>query len=508
MSSINPNEIEYDYKHVPTIREIAQDDTPIRSCIGPFGSGKSVGLGPIEIIRRAFQQEPHPDGVRRTRWGVIRNTYKQLEDTTINTFFRWLPPVYFGKYTKSDHNYVITAFENMEIEIQFRALDRPEHVANVLSWEITGAFLNEARELPWALIGPLYGRCGRYPYKEGGIGATWRGLWMDSNAPPLNHWLYRIHERSNLTEHEMKLMQYWKTWNQPGGILPDGTVNPKAENVDNLPKDYYEMQASIMTEDQVKVYLMNQYGYLQSGKPCYPQWNDALHAKTGLAPQDSAFKIIRGWDFGLTPACVFAFVSPQGQLRGFKEFTTTRAGIEEFAKQVLQWCTQELKDYKFRDIGDPSGDAGRGTSDRSCFEILEGLGVNITGASNDLVIRLESVRYGLTNLIDGQPAMVVDKEGCPVLVEGFQGGYHYRRILTSASERYSESEPDKNEYSHPHDAWQYVAQTVFADMVLYQQDELDTIQQQTRQIVEDPGDDFYGAGGYSDELQTDQITEW
>lgn len=503
--SQSDNVIEYDYSHVPTVKEMARDDSLIRSIIGPFGSGKSVGLGPIEIIRRSYNQEPHPDGVRRTRWMVVRNTYKQLEDTTIKTFFEWLPPNYFGEYSKSDHDYRITALDGMEIEINFRALDRPEHVRNVLSYEITGAFINEAREIPWALIGPLFGRTGRYPSKRTGVPCTWRGIWMDSNAPPLNHWLYRIHTKTKLSEHEQKMLKYWHTWNQPGGR------EPNAENLDNLPKDYYEMQAAIMTEDQIKVYIDNQYGYIQQGKPVYPTWRDKHHLRSNLFPQDK-YTIIRGWDFGLTPACVLAYVAPNGQLRGFKEFTTERAGIKEFAVRVINWCTKNLEDFRFEDWGDPSGDAGRGTSDKSSFEVLEGLDVMIQGASNDMTIRLESVRWGLNNLIDGEPAMVVDAQECMVLVEGFQGGYHYRRIITSAAERYAEAEPDKNEYSHPHDAWQYIAQKVFGDMVLYNQNDLANMRVATRQMTEDnqledfamnaPDDDY--PDWYYDQ-QTEQI---
>ena len=166
--------------------------------------------------------------------------------------------------------------------------------------------------------------------------------------------------------------------------------------------------------------------------------------------------------------------------------TTERAGIGDFGKAVIAWCTQNLGDFKFDDWGDPSGDAGRGTSDKSGFEVLEGLGVMIQGASNDLTIRLESTRYGLNTLIDGEAALVVDMQECTVITEGFQGGYEYRRIITSASERYAEAEPNKNSYSHPHDALQYITQKVFGDLVLYNQGAVDELRDMpVRQTTED-----------------------
>jgi hypothetical protein len=43
---------------------------------------------------------------------------------------------------------------------------------------------------------------------------------------------------------------------------------------------------------------------------------------------------------------------------------------------------------------------------------------------------------------------------CKVLRKGFAGGYHYRRVKVSGDERYHDA-PDKNSFSHPHDALQY-----------------------------------------------------
>ena len=54
-----------------------KDDSFFRGVRGPVGSGKSVSCC-IEIFRRAAKQEPSPDGKRKSRWAVIRNTNPQL----------------------------------------------------------------------------------------------------------------------------------------------------------------------------------------------------------------------------------------------------------------------------------------------------------------------------------------------------------------------------------------------------------------------------------------------
>jgi len=56
-------------------------------------------------------------------------------------------------------------------------------------------------------------------------------------------------------------------------------------------------------------------------------------------------------------------------------------------------------------------------------------------------------------MIDGHPALLVDPS-CATIKKGFAGGYHYRRLNVSGTERFEEK-PSKNRFSHVHDALQY-----------------------------------------------------
>ena len=85
----------YDYSDVPTLKKFTLSDLRVRCAMGPFGSGKSSACV-MEIVRRAHAQAPGPDGIRRSRWAVVRNSYGQLKDTTIRTFHDWFPPKIFG----------------------------------------------------------------------------------------------------------------------------------------------------------------------------------------------------------------------------------------------------------------------------------------------------------------------------------------------------------------------------------------------------------------------------
>lgn len=458
-------DLRYSYEHAPTLRAFANSQAFIRGVMGPFGSGKS-SCNVMEVPRIGLAQKPCPDGIRRTRFGIVRNTYRQLRETTLETVMHWLPETHFGKYNVAEHRYNITAFKNCEIELLFCALDRPDQVSNLLSLELTGAFVNEAREVPWAIIKPLMGRVGRY--KPMGTWPTWSGITLDTNPPDPESWWYELFEQP--TERVLELAKVWsdayfkatgirrqfaEIFKQPSGL------DPNAENLPYLEPGYYELLAIDDDEDWVKVHVHGEYGFIKTGKPVYPTYRDNFHCRRFDWIEGRTIR--RGWDFGLTPACVFSQTTPNGQLRIRYEMVTDRAGIKQFGAEVVAFCNENLRNYDFIDIGDPAG-ATPGENDMtSCFDILETMGVNIEPGPVPLMQRLEPVRYGLNTLVDGDPALIVHPDAV-VSRRGFQGGYQYKRMVTSAV-RYSDK-PDKNAYSHPHDCIQYIASDHFGPVVM------------------------------------------
>ncbi|MBF0285268.1 MAG: hypothetical protein HQL51_12520 [Magnetococcales bacterium] len=428
--------IEYNYDHTPTLRAFSRDNHFLRGLMGPFGSGKSSGCV-MEILRRAQRQQPGPDGIRRSRWAVIRNTYPQLQDTTIKTFFQWVPPVHFGKYAQTRQVYLVNGFPGVELEILFRALDRPDHVRNLLSLELTGAWINEAREVPREILHGLTGRVGRYPAKVAG-GATWHGIIMDSNPPDTDHWWYHLFEEEKPANAVL--------FKQPSGL------SPQAENLANLPRQYYDNLRHGKDEVWVQVYVHGEYGMVREGMPVYPGYRDNLHCRE-VEPMPHQ-TLYRGWDFGLTPACVFVQMSLTGQVRVLDELCAVRSGIERFSEEVLAFTTSRFPGYAVEDVGDPAGATPSQTDERSCYDILQAKGIDIQPGVQTLTMRLESVRKGLSTLIDGEAGLVVDPRA-RMIRKGFQGAYRFRRLLTR-EDRFTD-QPEKNAYSHPHDALQYVA---------------------------------------------------
>lgn len=456
-------DIKFSYGPVPTMGQFAGSNAFIRAAVGPLGSGKS-SASVIEIVRRGLAQKPGPDGIRRTRWAVIRNTMPELRETTMRTVFQWLPEAYFGRNYVAEHRYVIKAFAGAEIEILFLALDRPDDIKKLLSLELTGGWVNEAREVPWSIIEALQGRVGRFPAQKDG-GPTWFGIWLDTNPPDADSKFYKFFEEKSWLKDFLRMQQ---SGDLPPGLRPEDYVavfkqpsglSPEAENLANLPggRLYYAKLVAGKSKDWVDVYVHGQYGFVMDGKAVFPEYNDQVHCKE-VNPVPGR-TIYRGWDFGLTPACNFSQVLPDGRWLIFDELVSESMGIERFSDQVLQHSSRCFPHgAAFEDIGDPAGGQRAQTDERTCFEIMWAKQIRVEPGLQSPAIRLESVRKPLRLLEGGEPGFVLHPR-CKMARKGFKGGYQFRRIKVSG-ERYTD-EPDKNVYSHVMDSIQYTGSVIF-----------------------------------------------
>lgn len=434
------------YRASPTCWAFHKDNSFVRGLIGPIGSGKSVACC-WEIFKRAQEQAPDPtDKVRRTRFAVIRNTYRELSDTTMETFFDWFPKT-MGDWSASDMRFTMkfgmTDGTQVNCEVMFRALDRPDDVKKLLSLELTAAWVNEAREVPKAVIDMLQGRVGRYPSKRIG-GPTWWGIFMDTNPPDTDHWWYTLFEE--------KKPKGWRIFHQPGAM------SPNAENLDNLVTGYYENIMQGKDQEWVNVYVHGKYGFVKDGKPIYPEYNDEVHTSKIILPYRPGLDLWIGLDFGLTPAALFAQQIPSGQWQAIDELVTDDMGAAKFSKLLSQKIRMDFPESRGRlhIYGDPAGDTRAQTDEKTPYDILQANGIIASPAhTNDPLIRRDAVA-GLLKRMDfaGQPALLVSPKA-RTFRKGMAGGYKLRRLQVVGDEKYADK-PDKNMYSHVCEAGQYL----------------------------------------------------
>lgn len=450
------------YKAEPTASLFHRSNAFVRGLRGPIGTGKSVACV-AEIVRRAIEQTPF-NGVRRSRWAAIRNTYPELKSTTIKTWQDWVDeesaPISYDSPITSVFELALPDGTRVECEVLFIALDRPADVKKLKSLDLTGVWINEASELPKAVLDMSTGRVGRYPSKVMG-GASWSGVIMDTNSPDDDHWWYQVAE--------VDKPEGFEFFAQPGALIKVGEryePNPAAENVQNhaLGYEYWLRQVPGKTDQWIRVYLCGLYGSVHDGKPVYPEWNDSLHVKE-IQPIPGV-KLRIGLDFGLTPSAIITQIDQRGRLLILDEMCGTDIGIRGFLDDILlpqlktiypDWLAQ--KDDLIECIGDPAGAQRAQTDEKSCFDEIRMAGLKIQPAeTNAFRARRDAVAWFLSRLSDGKPTFLLDP-CCAVLRKGFNGGYKYRRLQVVGDERYTE-EPMKNGYSHPHDALQYAGLAV------------------------------------------------
>jgi len=455
------------YAPVPTGIAFHNDDHFVRGLMGPFSSGKSVACC-WEVFFRCMSQNVGSDGFRRSRWVIVRNTYREIADTTLKTWMDWFPEGRMGHYKVSDSTFYLE-FQDIRAEILFRALDKPEDVKRLLSMELTGAWINEAREVPKAIIDGLTGRVTRYPRKADG-GSAWNGVIMDTNPPDEDHWWYNLFEVQ--AHKDPQVGELYKLFKQPSAVLKKGkrwVTNPKAENLQNNADNYYINLCVGKASEWIKVYAQGKYGIVSDGRAVYSGYNDDWHCTEFEV--DPLLPVHVGWDTSLHGnACILAQLSPAGQLRIFGEFVGT-GGLHSFVMNAIKPGLTEFGKLRFvKSTGDPAG-AKRGDLDEKFAlqmlndgyeDMLCNLPFDTEAAdTNALMPRIDGVNHFLNRSINGAPALIIHPR-CSTLRKGFAGRYEYKRVQVVGADRFKDI-PDKNQYSHPHDALQYICRGILSD---------------------------------------------
>ena len=497
--------MQINYLASKTASEFHKSTKIVRGLRGPVGCGKSVACI-LEIVRMACAQEPNIDGIRKTRFAIIRNTNPELRTTTLNTWKAWLPervcPIKLHPFIHGTLRLPQPDGTRVECEVYFLALDRPDDVKKLLSLEVTGVFINEAREINYAVVKAARERIGRYPAAIDGYEndrpCTRKALIMDTNPPDTDHWWYQLAEDGALKGAQDKelareqIENVFDFFKYPAPLIKqaNGTYlpNPEAENIEHLDGgyDYYLDMLAGNTEEHINVQVLGNYGTIQDGKPVYQEYNDQVHCFEGHLMPIRGLPICLGWDFGLSPSVVIGQMTELGQIRIIQELVAEDMDVAQFARDIVKpYLQKHFKDYTIGfSYADPAGNARGEGEGKSAIGILndqyirsDEVRINAEGEeyivmgdeplnmgfwtevapTNDITLRLSAVRSFLMKLVGrAEPGFIIAKR-CVILRKGFQGGYKYKRYQIGGANARFADKPDKDKYSHPHDALQYLA---------------------------------------------------
>ena len=451
--------MELDYVANNTFAQVHRDPNRYLFVKGPVGSGKTSGCI-MHLFMNAMKQPVLNDGARESRYAILRSTYPAIKTTVVKSWKEWfqnLIKIVYDVPIRGEIRLPLEDGTEMHMELFFVALDREEEVNKLQSFQLTGAHMNEAAEMPQQVHQMLKSRINRFPLqKKRGIEPVNPFIICDYNSVDTEHWLYKLAEEVKPANHSF--------YSQPPALLMcheregfvcdnDGNwykLNPDADNIENLSEEYYQDMVSGADADWVNVFVLNNYGMTRQGKPVFPAYNDALHCSPYTIKPMPALPLIIGVDCGLTPAAAFCQLTPTGQLAVIDEIVTEDTSIDSFAHNYL-WpkIHTSYPNFRFMVIVDPASTTRSENDKKSAFDILKRAGFPIrTAKTNNGLARREAVNYFLHKLNGKEPGFLLSPN-CITLRKGFISEYKYAKILTSAriGDRFKET-PDKNIFSH------------------------------------------------------------
>lgn len=449
----------------PVLAAFLMDNARVSVCQGPVGSGKSKACN-MKLYRLAMQQKPNRSNVRKTRWAVVRNTYGELKNTTIRTWLDTFPEEMYGRFKWSPPYHHVIRVANVEIEVDFLAMDREDEIKKLRSGEYTGFYVNEIQYIHKAVFDEMTSRTGRYPPVKDG-GATWHGIIADANAPEEDHWLAimtnQVEMPRGMSEEEVKSLTWphqWKHFMQPSGMLEDRDhegrvigyrVNPHAENLKWLPENYYSEMIRGKTRGWIDSHVMNRVTVELDGNPVWKNFTAEAHlAAEVLKPMPNS-EIHVGLDFGRQPAAILG-QEVDGRVIVIDEVIGQDESAAVFAPKVKAHLSQHYPGMTIRFHGDPKGQDKPQSDERTAYDVWASYGMQVKPApvkGNNIKTRIDAVDYLLTQTVGGKAKFLLSPI-CRTLRMACQGKYHY------AKNDMNKVEPVKDRFSNPADALQYM----------------------------------------------------
>lgn len=456
------------YKVTATGIKFHNSTKKMKFILGPFGSGKSV-MCAEEILYNAMRQIPASNGVRYSRYAVVRKYFPALKTTTRRTLMMCYPRTcgtiketvpMEGTYNMTFRNADTGEEIKVVMELLLMAIDGSEESLEKLrSLDLTGAWCNEVTEVPYDVITTLNERVGRYPAGDMGT-AVEPIILADYNMPPYGHWLH------GLKKDHPSFMEFFE---QPPAAFKVGQdekgqpvyeTNPNAENLVVLNaggKTYYRDQIDTLASkgeySKIDQMLCLIPGVDESGKPVFGKnYDPAFHKVSGYEPQQHR-EVIMGVDTsGVHPAAVIGqYFGPDfvtlyelyGQEEGFEVFRDT---------MLLPLLKTKFEDCEAIAVCDPAN-AKDSWSGVTPIERLQEVGIKAFPASTNLITpRIEAAKSMLNRRSGG----ILVSDRCENLDMALSGGYKYRKISSNAGVELYSTTPVKDDHSHYADAFQYL----------------------------------------------------
>lgn len=428
---------------------------------GPIGSGKTSGICLLMSII-AELQKPNYAGKRKTKFLIVRKSYKNIEESILYTMQDWIPGLKIkrGNRPSAYLNRKLEDGTSVNAQFIFYAMDRAEEAEDLRSTEFTMMWVPEATEVPEEVGEIGAGRVGRFPSPADG-GATYSGVIYDSNGPVNDSYLVK--------KFETQRTPGFATFRQPPALTyeldPNGEYfyegkrctfkgNPDAENIEHLKNGFaYYFKQLGHSDDMIRRNIFGENGIRYDGKGVYTsEFVDHMHIHDGVIIPEPATTLLIGMDWGFNPACVFGFVDHEG-VRICDDLSAADVPLSEFVEdyimpKLISEYTHWHNNNQILFIGDPAGRNRESNRGSKGIAELQDYGFHVTIAPfQDIERRVNPVKQILkqSRITDGrnEPRFLVSTSAVEV-IEGFQGKYYFEK------KRGTDTYRDKPCKDHPH----------------------------------------------------------
>lgn len=445
------------YKASPTGQEFLDSRAFVKIIEGPVGGGKST-VALMDLVHRAATQTVF-NGVRRSKFIILRNTIAQLKATIkplIDQWFVTMTNGTMGQWRLSDNvfeaKFKLPDNTLVHSEFVLMAADTPDDVRRLLSLEASAAWVEEAREVDPEVFAGLQGRVNRFPARIAG-GVAYPGVICSTNPPPLGGFWHDI---------IAKPQKGVGVFIQPPALLDDGALNPDAENLEHLAPDYYENLIAGKTEEWINVYLKNQFGAGDTGRPVYKgSFKKSFHvSKTPLqAVMQTINPLIVGMDNGLQAAATIGQQDARGRVNILAESYVPEdqtMGVESFLDRLLiPLLKSKFPGFRSENVVfalDPACFQRSQVDEKTIAQSVMNRGYKVVKSStNDPERRIAAVEQLLGRQIDGSAGLLIDPS-CTHLIEALEWGFRYKKTLAGVLS----TAVEKNHFSHLGDSMQYL----------------------------------------------------
>jgi len=457
----DPQETIIKYWPGATARRAHQGHVRVRYAWGPIRTGKSVWLcwRFYYLAVRAAKLGISLRGV------ILRDTYRNLKDTTLATWDQWFGPLCETIESIPRTSRLHLPDTKITADLMFRHGQTAAEASNFLSLgvgfigleEVAPAFTVSGIVSPGIAEEVFDMALGRL--EQTGIAEP--ELCMTSNPPPIHHWASkRLIDVDPAKLAAQNWQHYWF---------------PPEENQANIRPGFYEELTRFWPEDMIKRFVKGERIAMYPGLPVYQKdFSERIHVVDSLKPISGLPLILCVDSSGLTPAALFTQVDHKGRWLWLRELQggfvdgklTEQIGPVRFADECKAVAAEYFPGYTFKTgWGDPfalTAKASTGhlkSDEKSWQEIFKANGFDLQPGVRSITDRIEGVRERLNKMIEGTPGVQINRQGCPLAIEALSGGYRWGLDVNAS--RVMGTEPQENQFTHVMDAAGHAARKIF-----------------------------------------------